>query len=341
MQRLRWIAMLTLGLATASSAFSACKIAQIAEIPVRVVGNRVLVDAQINGQNATVMVDTGASMTFLWQDEAARLGLPVESITGLRLFGVGGEARALGTVVKKFQMGSFSGDQLRLAVVGTKEGRQRREGALVLGDDFFSHFTTEFDLAHNVIRLLRPESCQPGQLIYWGGKSYSLAALEPVILGHERIQTPVRVDGKRARAILDTGASTSVVAQQTAADVGVNPAAAVPTQAVVGLAFKPLESWIGTFATFSIGDEEMSNVKLRIADLFTADTTQKIGSRISRPLEDTPDMLVGCDFFLSHRILVLAKERMLLFTYNGGPVFQFVTSSAPAQPSAPAPATTP
>jgi hypothetical protein len=42
-------------------------------------------------------------------------------------------------------------------------------------------------------------------------------------------------------------------------------------------------------------------------------------------------MLVGCDFFLSHRILVLAKEHTLLFTYNGGPVFQLVKSSAPPQ----------
>jgi hypothetical protein len=40
-------------------------------------------------------------------------------------------------------------------------------------------------------------------------------------------------------------------------------------------------------------------------------------------------MLIGSDFFLSHRILVLAKEHTLLFTYNGGPVFQLVKSIAP------------
>jgi hypothetical protein len=35
----------------------------------------------------------------------------------------------------------------------------------------------------------------------------------------------------------------------------------------------------------------------------------------------TPSMLVGCDFFLAHRILVLSKQHKLVFTYNGGPIF--------------------
>jgi hypothetical protein len=75
----------------------------------------------------------------------------------------------------------------------------------------------------------------------------------------------------------------------------------------------------------------MRNVQLQIADLFSADATEELGSRLRRPLEDSPSMLVGCDFFLSHRILVLAKEHTLLFTYNGGPVFQLVKSSTAPQ----------
>jgi hypothetical protein len=33
------------------------------------------------------------------------------------------------------------------------------------------------------------------------------------------------------------------------------------------------------------------------------------------------DMLIGADFFLSHRIYVANSQRKLYFTYNGGPVF--------------------
>jgi tetratricopeptide (TPR) repeat protein len=48
-------------------------------------------------------------------------------------------------------------------------------------------------------------------------------------------------------------------------------------------------------------------------------------------------MLIGADFFLSHRIYVAGKQHKLFFTYNGGPVFNLKPSSAPdpspAQPS--------
>jgi hypothetical protein len=44
-------------------------------------------------------------------------------------------------------------------------------------------------------------------------------------------------------------------------------------------------------------------------------------------------MLIGCDFFLAHHVLVLNRQRKLLFTYNGGTVFQ-IPPSAPASPPA-------
>jgi predicted aspartyl protease len=326
----RWIALPTLCLITAPSAFAACKIGTIAEIPVSIVGNRALIDAQINGQDAKVLVDTGGVLTLLWEEEAVRLGLPLQTGTRERLFGIGGEARVFGTVITQFQMGSFTDNYLHLAVVGRAlGGRPRIHGStMILGEDFFSNFTTEFDFAHGVIRLLRPEGCQPDQLTYWSD-TYSLAELERINPEHARLRTNVLVNGRRISAMLDTGATTSMIARETAEGMGVVPGSAgtVAAGAIAGAAAKPVESWIGTFASFSIGDESMRNVKLRIADLFTADTTETTGSHIRQPIGNHPDLLIGCDFFLSHRILVLAKEHTLLFTYNGGPVFQLVKSS--------------
>ena len=44
-------------------------------------------------------------------------------------------------------------------------------------------------------------------------------------------------------------------------------------------------------------------------------------------------MLLGVDFFLSHRIYVARSQNKLYFTYNGGPVFNLTTSSTPKQAS--------
>jgi len=47
------------------------------------------------------------------------------------------------------------------------------------------------------------------------------------------------------------------------------------------------------------------------------------------------DMLIGADFFLSHRVYVASSQRKLYFTYNGGPVFDL--RSAPASMTASTP----
>jgi tetratricopeptide (TPR) repeat protein len=42
-------------------------------------------------------------------------------------------------------------------------------------------------------------------------------------------------------------------------------------------------------------------------------------------------MLIGADFFLSHRVYVASSQRRLYFTYNGGPVFDLTATRAPAE----------
>jgi len=58
---------------------------------------------------------------------------------------------------------------------------------------------------------------------------------------------------------------------------------------------------------------------------------------------DNADMLLGADFFVSHRVFVANKEHKLFLSYNGGPVFNLSqnrpepTAASPEdQPDAPA-----
>ena len=140
----------------------------------------------------------------------------------------------------------------------------------------------------------------------------------------------VLVNGQQVNAILDTGAPTSQISRSSAERAGVRPGlngvASVGTAS--GIAGRKIESWEGTFGTFALGDEVVRNAKLGISDLFGRDKVQDTGSNLARPVEDLPSMLIGCDFFLSHHILVLFNEHKLLFTYNGGPIFQTIDSGA-------------
>jgi len=82
------------------------------------------------------------------------------------------------------------------------------------------------------------------------------------------------------------------------------------------------QTWIAPFQEVDIGGEQVKNTRLRIADLQLPDA----------------DMVIGADFFLSHRIYVSKTQRKLYFTYNGGPVFNLDVGPG-ATPPSPAPAT--
>ncbi len=325
----RWAYFLALCLATAPNAFGTCKIVRLAELQVSLVRNRPLIEGQVNGHVVKILVDTGSTFSFIREEEAKQLGLKVNAVQNISVFGVGGKARFGATVLKEIKFGPFADKNLPLAVVGPQLGQHQGEATLILGEDFFSNFSTEFDFAHGVIRLLRPEGCKPDQLAYWSDQ-YSMAELISADPERARIQTIVVLNGKHVDAILDTGASTSTVSQSVAKKVGVDPSQDGTKSAgsVTGLAGKPIEVWVGTFGAFAFGDEKIKNVKLQIADLFTADTQTTTGSRIPQRLDGLPEMLLGTDFFRTHRILVLFKERKLVFTYNGGPIFHNIKIDA-------------
>jgi predicted aspartyl protease len=316
-----------------AAAAGACKILQVAEMPVNNAHNRALLTGEINGQPVTIQIDTGTQYTFVWAAAARRLGLPVGSTeSNSKVYGVGGATRGLQAQIGQLQIGSFADKGLTLLAIDGPEGANADDPAMVLGDDFFSSFSTEFDLQHGVVRLLRPKDCQLDQLAYWA-PSYSMAELHHLDSGQPQIRTEVTINGTRLDAILDTGATSSSIERRAAERVGIlgGPRATASAGTIVGLANRPIERRIGIFDSFSIGDETIRDVRLGIAEMFGGNKAPvATGSHIAMREEETPAMLIGWDFFRAHRILVLPREHKLLFTYNGGPPFQAEAAAAPA-----------
>ena len=117
------------------------------------------------------------------------------------------------------------------------------------------------------------------------------------------------MNGIKIKVIFDTGASTSVLSLAGAKRAGITPTSegVVPAGVSEGLGQHYVRSWIAPLHSFKIGDEEIRDTRVYIGD---------IGSS---PLGE--EMLLGADFFLSHRIYDANSRDKLYFTYNGGPVF--------------------
>jgi hypothetical protein len=129
----------------------------------------------------------------------------------------------------------------------------------------------------------------------------------------------VRLNGAPVTAIFSTGAAATVVKSSVAQHL---EALAQPT---VSSAASP---WVGLFDTVTIGDETIHNARIAIADEPAYGRMNAFGSVAGPAAQGVSGMIIGADFFRSHRALISPSHRTMYFTYNGGGVFQDQTVGA-------------
>jgi tetratricopeptide (TPR) repeat protein len=299
-----------LGLICASTTDSfagECKLGKILEFPITMVDLRPQVTAKINGTDARFLVDSGAFFSIISPASAAELNLSTYAAPfGFFLRGVNGSTSASITKVKEFTLAGMPLHNTVFLVAGSQIDR----GSVgVLGQNVLHIADVEYDLGQGVIRLFKPTGCgSKVTLAYWVGNSTPFSEIK--IEAAERYASTIAhasINGMDIRVILDSGAYVSTLTLKAAARVGIRPDSpgVLPGGATGGFGRNMVPSYIAPFASFKIGDEEILHTRLRIADFDLGEA----------------DMLIGPDFFLSHRIYVANSRQKLYFTYNGGPVF--------------------
>jgi predicted aspartyl protease/tetratricopeptide (TPR) repeat protein len=294
-------------------ALAACKLAKMAELPVTMTNSRPVITAKVNGRDARFVVDSGAFFSMISEASAAQFDLKLTPAPlGLFVKGVGGAVDPSIATVDVFTFAGIPIHNVQFLVVG---GLGRSENAGLLGQNFFRIGDVEYDLGKGMIRLMRAKGCENATLAYWvkPSESYSLMDIEAATPQSAHIAGTALINGQKIRVIFDTGAPTSLLSLKAADRAGVKPG----SQGVVdagyggGIGRNRIRTYVGPFSSFKIGDEEILNTRLRFADF---------GG-------DDADMLIGADFFLSHRIYVANSQHKLYFTYNGGPVFDLTSRS--------------
>jgi tetratricopeptide (TPR) repeat protein len=308
--------------ATPGVAAAKCKVARVVELPITMNSLRPTIVAKINNRDARFVLDSGAFYSMISAATAAEYGLRTQQAPfGLRVNGIGGTADVRVATVKEFSIVGTTIKNVEFLVGGSEVGN-----AGLLGQNFLETFDVEYDLATGVIRLFRTEDCGQTVLAYWltPGQHFSSMTIDRTEPLHPHTIGVAYVNDKRIRVTFDTGAFTSVLSLRAAERAGVKPDSpgVVASGYASGIGRGMTKEYIAPFASFKIGDsEEIKNTKLRIADIELNDA----------------DMLLGADFFVSHRIFVANKEHRLFLTYNGGPVFKLSPqglSAAAADPSA-------
>ncbi len=293
-----------------------CKLNRVAELPVTMTpGLRAEVKVAVNGVPTTLMVDTGAFFSMLTPEAARRLSLSVRPSPIPYITGVGGEVRVDAATVKTLAVGDMALQRVDF-LVGGSEGLFGPGLSGILGQNLLRITAVEYDFANGAIRLFESSGCGTTPLVYWSD-SFAVVDIGATTPAAPHIKAVVTVNGQRLRANFDTGSPLSLLSSWAAARAGLKPDGPGVTDGgrTGGLGRRTMESWIGPVESFGIGEETVKNTRIRFGDV---------------KLQDT-DMLLGADFFLSHRVLVSFEQRKLYATYNGGPVFRLNRAAAPAE----------
>jgi tetratricopeptide (TPR) repeat protein len=302
-------ALLTASCTCIRPAAAACSAGVAAELPVTMQGQKPVIAGSMNGVDALFEVDSGAFFSHLRDDSAKKYNLSERQLpVGFSVRGTGGLQPVSLATVRDFELVGLHGGTLHnveFLIGGNTFGAGT---AGLIGQNILGFADTEYDLANGIIRLMQVRDCKGKSLAYWSGTQPVVElATEARTFQRPHIVATAKLNGTKIRVVFDTGAATSMVTKRAAAAAGVTP----QTTGVVaggvssGIGGRPVNTWIAPFSSLDFGDEQIRNVTIRIGDF------------------EIPgwDMLLGADFFLSHRIYVANSQHKLYFTYNGGPVF--------------------
>ena len=299
----RWPWLLLLA---AAAAWPKCDLKAL-PVPVTMVGLRPVVTVGINGTDVPLLLDSGAHYSALTDAAAAQLQLKTGPLPwGMRSEGVTGRIEFRRTRADRLNFRGVELKDVEFLVGGNEPGG----GTLgLLGRNLLNWLDNEYDLQNGMLRLVKPEGdCKNASMAYWAGQApYSEV---PMITPSWREVSPpiaavAQINGRKLEVLFDTGA-TSLLSLRAARRLGLvdDVKTLEPAGTVRGAGEGEVESWLVPVQSFELGQERIANSRLRVADI-----------------RGDHDMLIGIDFFLSHRVYVSWAQQRIYFTYQGGPVF--------------------
>ncbi len=295
--------------ACAAAAPEQCVVDRITEFPVAMTRDFALVPARLDGHDAHLLLDTGAGVTMLSHDTADRLALmPEDRLFPSSVQGVGGITLTRRLVVDNFVVGGI--DLGKQDVMTTERGLFRHfdpppDG--IIGGDFLSHFDVDIDLPEERLGLYRAHACRVPFAPPWPG--LTIYRVPARLTDGGQFLIDIAVDGVPLVAMLDSGAEETAINARAMNKLGLttDKFANDPTREELGIDMNRRLSHRHHFAAFKIGAETYRDPAIWVSDM---------------PLLSA-DMLLGADFFQTHRVWLSFSRRLVFVAVAGNEASPF------------------
>lgn len=245
-------------------AHAACAVRERGSVTFADIAHRIVLPLTVNGINAAFVLDTGAERTLVTPDAVRRLGLASDQWVGTTMSGVGGivehpnadpRSLSLGGVPLYRRTVSHDNSLTVGAMPGLAPNGMVLDG--LLGRDFLSLFDLQLDIPAHRLTLFDVRGCS-GRFLPWHGDYVALPAHMPM---SQAMVVPIAVDGHPLRALLDTGATSSLIVAPGIFRLGLTPASLAhdPGAAVHGIGPQTPVMLQHQFASLRIGSEVDKN----------------------------------------------------------------------------------
>jgi predicted aspartyl protease len=283
---------------------AACVVQQRASVKLQIVGGLVLAPVEVNGISGSFILDTGAALTVVTPDAVSHFGLALDEWTATTMLGIGGVERRRNADPRSVELGgvalhrrSLAGDAtLRVVTLPqTVVGGRRIDG--LLGRNFLSLFDLDLDFPQQTLTLYDVQNCA-GRFLPWTEPYLSVAVDNPT---ESALVVPLTVDGVPLRALLDSGASQTMLSRSGMARLQLNLESlqADPRQIDSGAGPHTVTMWRHKFHELQIGSERFANPVFLVASI---------------PLPLNSDMLLGADWLLGRRVWISYATKQLFAT---------------------------
>ncbi len=295
-----------------------CPLIPLAQMPLEMRANLLFVEAKIEGQPVTLMVDTGAERTLLTEATVNHLHLPRDMHRATRTFGIGSptatwdaklpDGIVLGTTrfpVDTVTVGQFAINQI---------AGQATDG--LLGADILLAFDIDLDLPDHRMTLYRARRECPDATPPWNPPYVSVAG---VSTRRDRLVVPFELDGTNGTAVLDTGAQVSSVSRSMATRMGLAAEAMAADRTVMAHGASPdqVSVPIHRFRELRVGPAVMHAPLLPVVPMS----------------EGMGDGLIGGDFLRGRRVwLSFVSQRIFVTPLETGPWIAETRASESAPP---------
>jgi hypothetical protein len=296
------------------------------------------VPVTLEDKNRYMLLDTGGMMSFITPVAVAELGLESVKNPRLRFYDVKGNYVDHSSIVPDFAIGDLKGHNVEFVVVPADMFADHKEIAGILGPGILRFYDVALDFANRKLTLLSQDHCD-GKVIYWKADAVVAIPME-VARASGHIVVPVFLDGHKLNAMIDTGATNSVLNLITAeSDFGLSPKSG-PGMAIVGALGDRGSSIIyrHTFKSLSFEGIAVANPVVDIIPDLEHGQIERpppTGTRINDPgaEQGLPDMMIGMDILRHLHLYIAYKEQKLYIT----PASPSVAAAAatPGQPVAP------